>query len=59
MGYKKLTNIKTKFLIFSKIPNSLLYRKYINIYLYKTNDTNRYNRLMSKHINYRLILDYF
>ena len=57
MGYKKLTNIQTKFLIFSKIPNSLFYRKYINIYLYKTNNYNRYDRLLTKHINYRLILD--
>ena len=46
-----------KFIVYSKIPDSIFHRNEINIYFYKTTSVNQYNRLTLKYSKYNLELD--
>ena len=46
-----------KFIVYSKIPDSIFHRNEINIYFHKTTSINQYNRLILKYSKYNLEID--
>lgn len=54
---QRLIYTPNKFIVYSKIPDSIFHRSEINIYFHKTTSTNQYNRLTLKYLKYNVEID--